>query len=397
MHSRKETAKPHILRRVLVIVTIVAVLAGALSFVVFAQNSFVITDGENVTFYRSFSSNPDAILDEAGIALGAEDTYTTTYTGGVNRITISRLQTVTIVYRGMKAVATSHGEPVCDLLGRMGIVLSDGDTLSCDRDAVTRDGMQIEIVHRGTEVLTQDEVVPFDTVYYEDPTLEPDDEVVLVEGQDGLIHRETEISYENGSEVSRKMLSETTKTAMVKKVVLCGINRIIMRQPEEKQPVLSSSSGQSSNKSSSASGSSNTSSSGSGSSNSGSSNASNSGSSNSGSTSASGGVLTTAGGETYYYSKVLTCTATAYSCEGYVGHTYSGTVARVGAIAVDPSVIPLGTRLYIVTNDGRYIYGYCVAEDTGGSIKGNKVDLYFDTIAECWQFGVRTCTVYVLD
>ena len=107
-------------------------------------------------------------------------------------------------------------------------------------------------------------------------------------------------------------------------------------------------------------------------------------------------MLTTASGETYYYSKVLTCTATAYSCEGYIGHTYSGTVARVGAIAVDPSVIPLGTRLYIVTNDGRYIYGHCVAEDIGGSIKGNKVDLYFDTIAECWRFGVRTCTVYVL-
>ena len=116
MHRKKETAKPRILRRVLVIVTIVAVLAGALSFVVFAQNSFVITDGENVTFYRSFSSNPDAILDEAGIALGAEDTYTTTYTGGVNRITISRLQTVTITYRGMKAVATSHGEPSASCL-----------------------------------------------------------------------------------------------------------------------------------------------------------------------------------------------------------------------------------------------------------------------------------------
>ena len=251
MHRKKETAKPRILRRVLVIVTIVAVLAGALSFVVFAQNSFVITDGENVTFYRSFSSNPDAILDEAGIALGAEDTYTTTYTGGVNRITISRLQTVTITYRGMKAVATSHGEPVCELLERMGIILSDGDTLSCDRDALTRDGMQIEIVHRGTEVLTQDEVVPFDTVYYEDPTLEPDEEVVLVEGQDGLVHRETEISYENGSEIARKTLSESTKTAMVKRVVLCGINRIIMRQPEEKQPMLSTSSGSSSNKTSS--------------------------------------------------------------------------------------------------------------------------------------------------
>ena len=52
--------------------------------------------------------------------------------------------------------------------------------------------------------------------------------------------------------------------------------------------------------------------------------------------------------------------------------------------------------MYIVSNDGQYVYGYCVAEDTGGLIKGYKIDLYFDTVDECWEFGVRTCTVYVL-
>ncbi len=399
MHRTEKRTKHRILYRVLLIVLIVAVLAGVLSFVVFAQTSYVITDGENVTVCRSFSSDLSTVLNEAGISLGAEDTYTTAYADGVKHITIQRLQTVTIVYRGMKTTATSYGEPVSQLLERMGIFLSDGDTLSCDRDAMTHDGLQVEIIHRGTEVLTQDEVIPFETVYYEDETLAPDEEVILVQGKDGLIHRETEISYENGNEISRKTLSESTTAAMVKQVVLCGINRIIMEQPEEKEPVRTSSSSSSSasssgsNSSASSSGS-NSSGSSSGSNSSGSSGSSNSGSS--GSTSASGGVLTTASGETYYYSKVLTCTATAYSCEGYIGHTYSGTVARVGAIAVDPSVIPLGTRLYIVTNDGRYIYGHCVAEDIGGSIKGNKVDLYFDTIAECWQFGVRTCTVYVL-
>ena len=210
-----------------------------------------------------------------------------------------------------------------------------------------------------------------------------------MQGRDGLIHRETEIFFENGNEISRKTLNETTKTAMVKQVVLCGIDRIIMEQPEEKETW--SSSGSSGSSSSSSGGSSSASSSGNSSSG-----GSSSGGSSSGSSS-SGGVLTTASGDTIRYTKVLSCTATAYSCEGYVGHTYTGTVARVGAIAVDPSVIPLGTRMYIVTDDGRYIYGFCTAEDIGGSIKGNKVDLYFDTIAECWQFGVRACTVYILE
>ena len=65
-------------------------------------------------------------------------------------------------------------------------------------------------------------------------------------------------------------------------------------------------------------------------------------------------------------------------------------------MAVDKKVIPLGTRMYIVSDDGQYIYGVAVAEDTGKSIKGNKIDLYFDSVAECDTFGIRGCTVYFL-
>lgn len=89
-------------------------------------------------------------------------------------------------------------------------------------------------------------------------------------------------------------------------------------------------------------------------------------------------------------SKVLTCKATAYhEPEGSL--TKSGTLSRVGAIAVDPSVIPLGTKLYV---EG---YGYCVAEDTGGLIKGNRIDVYFDSEDECINWGVQNVTVYILD
>ena len=66
-------------------------------------------------------------------------------------------------------------------------------------------------------------------------------------------------------------------------------------------------------------------------------------------------------------------------------------------LTADPNYIPLGTKMYIVSNDGQYVYGYCVAEDTGSAIKGYKVDLYFNTIAECYAFGVRTCTLYILN
>ena len=108
------------------------------------------------------------------------------------------------------------------------------------------------------------------------------------------------------------------------------------------------------------------------------------------------GVITTAAGEVLTYTQKLDCVATAYSCDGVPGYTFSGTPARVGAIAVDPTFIPLGTRMFIMTNDGEYIYGIATAEDIGGAVKGNIVDLYFDTFAECYQFGMRECSVYIL-
>ncbi len=74
---------------------------------------------------------------------------------------------------------------------------------------------------------------------------------------------------------------------------------------------------------------------------------------------------------------------------GY-GITASGMRAQHGIVAVDPNVIPLGTKLYI---DG---YGYAVAGDTGGSIKGNKIDLFYNTQNECVEFGRKDINVYIL-
>ena len=109
------------------------------------------------------------------------------------------------------------------------------------------------------------------------------------------------------------------------------------------------------------------------------------------------GVLTLSSGERLEFSDVRNVTATAYT-GGYGGvgwSTATGTAVHVGTVAVDPSVIPLGTRMYIVTSDGAVVYGLGVAEDTG--VRGNVIDLYMDTNRECIQFGVRQCTVYILD
>ena len=66
-----------------------------------------------------------------------------------------------------------------------------------------------------------------------------------------------------------------------------------------------------------------------------------------------------------------------------------GTRARAGEIAVDPRVIPLGSKVYIEGVGAR------IAEDTGGNIKGNTIDIYMNSVAECRKWGARTVTIYI--
>jgi 3D (Asp-Asp-Asp) domain-containing protein len=86
-------------------------------------------------------------------------------------------------------------------------------------------------------------------------------------------------------------------------------------------------------------------------------------------------------------SKVLQMEATAYTHTGHL--TYTGTAPQIGTIAVDPKVIPLGTKMYV---EG---YSYGVAQDIGGVIKGNKIDLFMDTRQECFKWGCKNVNVYI--
>ncbi|MDU2184171.1 MAG: 3D domain-containing protein, partial [Negativicoccus succinicivorans] len=73
------------------------------------------------------------------------------------------------------------------------------------------------------------------------------------------------------------------------------------------------------------------------------------------------------------------------------GITASGMKAGYGVVAVDPNVIPMGTRVFVPG------YGEAIAADTGGAIIGNRIDLCMETYDECYQYGRRNVEVYVLD
>ncbi len=97
------------------------------------------------------------------------------------------------------------------------------------------------------------------------------------------------------------------------------------------------------------------------------------------------------------YTDVIEGVACAYTApDGAV--TATGTTPRIGTVAVNPKTIPYGSKLFIVSNSG-YVYGYAVAEDTGGDLLNNNilVDLYMNTREDCLNFGRRTVKIYVLE
>ncbi|NLC68800.1 MAG: DUF348 domain-containing protein, partial [Clostridiaceae bacterium] len=117
-------------------------------------------------------------------------------------------------------------------------------------------------------------------------------------------------------------------------------------------------------------------------------------------------AYTTSRGETFRYSKVLDMRATSYTSSfkdtgknpdhPQFGITYTGIKARRGIIAVDPKVIPLGTRVYVECLGNTPDYGFALAADIGGAIKGDLIDLYFETQEEVDKWGLKKVRVYIL-
>ena len=313
-----------------------------------AQTTYVITDGSRVLVHTTSATDPEVVLGEAGLALDTDDTYTTQSGDGVAEINVRRSQKLIVDYYGERMEVTGQGETVEELLTRLNLTWRDTDAISLPLDMMTYEGMELEVA----EVIRQNQTytarLPHKTIYSADASLPEGTEKVMTEGVDGEILCEAMVTYINGRETGRKILSQQVISQPVEEIVAVGSGE--MPQEEQPLPVIGER------------------------------------------------TITLPTGEVVTYTEKVTCVATAYHCEGYVGKTATGTRARVGAIAVDPEVFPYGTRFYILTKDGEYIYGVATAEDCGDKrfIYGTRLDLFFDTKRECVQFGVRMCDVYIL-
>ena len=336
-----------VFRRVVLTVIPVAVLVLLLSQTAFARNTYLINDGGKILLHTTYATDPEVVLDEAGLDLGKDDYYTTNDSRGMSEITVQRKQTITVVQDDKTTQVASYGETVDSLLRRIGIALAKADRISAGVDEQTYDGMVLTIYKAIQIEESYATSVPYETTYCYDPTIPEGMEVVLTRGVDGQLLCTDNVFYVNGEEVDRVSVSEIEIRQSVSAVVAIGTGEEV----KEGAPIIGAD------------------------------------------------FIITPEGETLTFSRSEVFKATAYhnTDPGCTIYTALGTLCRVGAIAVDPKVIPYGTRMYIVSNDGKYIYGEAVAEDCGGAIKGKRIDLYFDTTDECWEFGVRNCTVYFLD
>jgi 3D (Asp-Asp-Asp) domain-containing protein len=98
------------------------------------------------------------------------------------------------------------------------------------------------------------------------------------------------------------------------------------------------------------------------------------------------------------YTSVLTGKGVAYSARPGA-KTASGRVAMPGYVAVDPSIIPYGTKMYIASTDNKHIYGYAIAADTGtGLLEGLcLVDLFMGSYEESCEWGAHQVNIYILE
>ncbi len=307
------------------------------------------------------------LADDDVVNAGSEDIVLSGAT-----ITVAKSRLVEIHADGGIKFERATEKTVLDSLQALGYGVKDTDTLLPAGDSLIEENMVIQLTRVDIIEETVEVLIPYQSIRRIDPTKKVDEKRIDRQGIPGKKQETVKITRVNGVETSREVLSTVVLSEPQDEIVIWGTI--------EKEAVAAKKKSVSKGNSSfHAAGSAIT------------------------QATANANANTNTSDKGFSYSKVFTMTATAYDPSpatnaGYTKTAY-GLTPQYGVVAVDPKVIPLGTKLYIESSDGgaSWVYGYCIAGDTGGAIKGNKVDLCFNTKAECKKFGRKTATVYILD
>lgn len=272
--------------------------------------------------------------------------------GGTKGYDLRLLQgmTVTIERDGYTWSAESRkSETISSLFKRMNIVLSPLEMVAFDLSEPGK--LNLTIAEEVTCYEISREEAPFQTIRVANPDMPKGQERVVQTGVVGIRSSVYEVVWSGGTIISRQYVEEIDSTA-VDEIIEYGTSTDEISRDDKLLEVRKNEDGS--------------------------------------------GTLVFASGATLNFSGTKSMTATAYTGgHGGVGYrTATGTAVKRGVVAVDKKVIPLGTKMFIVTNDG-IVYGMGSAEDTG--VRGNVIDLYHDTYRQCIEFGRRSCTVYILE
>ena len=298
----------------------------------FGVSVVTVIDGETTKVIRTFERDVTKLLRDSGFSLGEHDEIEQTESGLSRTIEILRAFPVTVTVDGTTLTEMVTGGTVADLLADLSIETAETDLLSLDRATPLSENLNLTISRVRYETVTEVNSIDFETVKKESADLLKGQTKKVTEGVPGEEVSTLRHTYVDGVLTESVLLSTERTRDPVNEEILVGTKpKTVSVAVTDRDSIRAS--------------------------------------------------------------RVLTMRATAYTYgeNGSWGNvTATGETVRHGYVAVDPSVIPLGTRLYV---EG---YGYCIAKDTGGSIKGNRIDLFFGTKSECYNFGVRNVKVYVL-
>lgn len=393
--SKKESRKRKIDPKLFAILAAITclVLYGLLRVIIIrsAACTYVMTDGERYETVRLYPGSVEEACSKAGFrnveVVNRKDD------DGIVYLTLKETFDVSIQTSDETLTIRTAPCTVGELLEANGISVGSDDIVTPDVDDWLSESSQITVTRVSFSTVTETEDVPFSVeVQYDSQLLKGVQEIARY-GENGEKSIEYRVEEHDGEEVAREVVKEEEVKPPVNCIVKQGI-RIAQNKQEEQATASESTTATSSQTLPS----------------------SQPETESSGELSTAGRsqvwsvpagidddtenkIITAGDGSSYEYTAVIDVTATAYHRVEDGGEiTASGTVTQYGTIAVDPRVIPLGSRLYVVSDGGdqSWSYGPGLAEDTGGLIKGAKIDLFFMTGDEANDFGIRPAKVYIL-
>lgn len=328
--------------------------------------TLVLGDKKNTVF--TTAKTVKELLTEEEVDLGEHDKVTPDVNEEISanmKVEVDFAIPLTLIDGKKKEKIWSTETTVADLLESEKVKLEKLDRVSPDLEKTLNPDDVIRVVRVKESNDVVEEETNFAVETKKDSNLTKGNEQVVQEGQKGLKKKHYKITKENGKEVSRELIKEEIVKESKNKIIAVGTKPLVA-QVSRGKPAETSNSTEATKQS------------------------------NNANTTNATNVTNTTNNQNKDSGNEFYVTSTAYtaSCNGCSGKTATGIDLKANSgmkvIAVDPSVIPLGSKVHV---EG---YGYAIAGDTGSAIKGNKIDVFFPEKSQAYRWGSKQVKVKVL-